>query len=102
MPYVSKCLAYSRKKVGLYAQAGANVGNSGRAAREMIVPRIIRLVIDEGLARGETGYLVRSALLLLGLGLVSAILNLGNRYWSEWIASRVGYDLRNRLARIER
>jgi ABC-type multidrug transport system fused ATPase/permease subunit len=47
--------------------------------------------------RGETLHLIRSALLLLGLGLVSAILNLGNRYWSEWIAARVGYDLRNRM-----
>ncbi|HSO13898.1 MAG TPA: ABC transporter ATP-binding protein [Anaerolineales bacterium] len=61
----------------------------------LVVPRIIRSVIDDGLARGETGYLVRSALLLLGLGLVSAILNLGNRYISEWVAARVGYDLRN-------
>jgi ATP-binding cassette subfamily B protein len=24
-------------------------------------------------------------------------LSLGNRYWSEWIAARVGYDLRNRM-----
>jgi ATP-binding cassette subfamily B multidrug efflux pump len=63
----------------------------------LIVPRIIRSVIDDGLVRGQTGYLVRSALLLLGLGLVSAILNLANRYWSEWIAARVGYDLRNRM-----
>ena len=63
----------------------------------LVVPRIIRSVIDDGLARGETGYLVRSAFLLLGLGLVSAILNLGNRYLSEWIAVRVGYDLRNRM-----
>jgi ATP-binding cassette subfamily B protein len=63
----------------------------------LIVPRIIRSVIDDGLVRGETGYLVRSALLLLGLGLASAILNLGNRYLSEWIAARVGYDLRNRM-----
>jgi ATP-binding cassette subfamily B protein len=63
----------------------------------LIVPRIIRSVIDEGLARGQTAYLVRSALLLLGLGLLSALLNLGNRYWSEWIAARVGYDLRNRM-----
>jgi ATP-binding cassette subfamily B protein len=63
----------------------------------LIVPRIIRAVIDEGLARGQTAYLVRSALLLLGLGLLSALLNLGNRYWSEWIAARVGYDLRNRM-----
>ena len=63
----------------------------------LIVPRIIRSVIDDGLTRGQTGYLVRSALLLLGVGIVSAILNLGNRYWSEWIAARVGYDLRNRM-----
>ena len=63
----------------------------------LLVPRIIRSVIDEGLARGETGYLIRSAFLLLGLGLASAVLNLGDRYTSEWIASRVGYDLRNRM-----
>jgi ATP-binding cassette subfamily B multidrug efflux pump len=63
----------------------------------LVVPRIIRSVIDEGLVQGNTAYLVRSALLLLGLGLLSALLNLGNRYWSEWIAARVGYDLRNRM-----
>ena len=62
-----------------------------------MVPRIIRSVSDEGLARGETINLARSALVLLGIGLGSAILNLGNRYWSEWIAARVGYDLRNRM-----
>src|ERR1044071_1153352 len=63
----------------------------------LAVPRIIRSVVDQGLARAETGFLIRSALLLLGLGLFSALLNLGNRYWSEWIAARVGYDLRNRM-----
>jgi ATP-binding cassette subfamily B multidrug efflux pump len=63
----------------------------------LAVPRIIRSVIDEGLTQGETGYLIQSALLLLGLGLLSALLTLGNRYWSEWIAARVGYDLRNRM-----
>ena len=63
----------------------------------LVVPGIIRSVIDQGLARGQTGYLVRSALLLLGLGLVSAVLNLANRYLSAWIAARVGYDLRNRM-----
>ena len=63
----------------------------------LVVPRIIQSVIDDGLTGGETGYLVRSALLLLGLGLASALLNLGNRYLSEWVAVRVGYDLRNRM-----
>ncbi len=69
----------------------------GITAFSLAVPRIIRSVIDDGLTRGETAYLVRAALLLLGLGLASAILNLSNRYLSEWIAARVGYDLRNRM-----
>src|SRR6266545_2521356 len=63
----------------------------------LIVPGIIRSVIDNGLARGQTKYLIQSALLLLALGLGSATLNLANRYLSQWIAVRVGYDLRNRM-----
>src|SRR5512138_1997853 len=68
-----------------------------QTALSLIVPRIIRSVVDQGLSQGATAYLVQSALLLLGLGVVSAVLNLGNRYGSEWIAARVGYDLRNRM-----
>ena len=67
------------------------------AGLSLLVPRIIQTVIDDGLARGDMRYLIRAALLLFGLGLASAILNLGNRYGSEWIAARVGYDLRNRM-----
>ena len=67
------------------------------AGLSLLVPRIIQTVIDDGLLRGDTSYLIRAALLLFALGLASAILNLGNRYGSEWIAARVGYDLRNRM-----
>jgi len=63
----------------------------------LVIPRIIQTVIDDGLLRGDTSYLVRAALLLFGLGLGSALLGLGNRYTSEWIAAHVGYDLRNRM-----
>ncbi len=63
----------------------------------LFVPRIIQNVIDDGLMQGDTAYLVRAAFLLLGLGLGSAVLNLGNRFLSAWIASKVGYDLRNRM-----
>lgn len=66
-------------------------------ALSLVVPRIIQTVIDRGLLLGDTGALIRSALLLFGLGLVSAVLNLGHRYLSEWIAAHVGYDLRNRM-----
>jgi ABC-type multidrug transport system fused ATPase/permease subunit len=63
----------------------------------LLVPRIIQSVIDDGLVGGQTNNLVRSAFFLFGLGIGSAILNLINRYLSAWIASCVGYDLRNRM-----
>ncbi len=63
----------------------------------LLVPRIIQSVIDDGLVGGQTNNLVRSALLLFALGLGSAVLNLLHRYTSEWIAVAVGYDLRNRM-----
>ncbi|MCQ3952953.1 MAG: ABC transporter ATP-binding protein [Chloroflexi bacterium] len=63
----------------------------------LLIPRIIQAVIDDGLLRRDSAYLIRSALLLFGLGVVSALLGLINRYASEWVAAHVGYDLRNRM-----
>lgn len=63
----------------------------------ILVPRILQLIIDDGLMRRDIDFIVRAALLLLGLGLMTALLNLGQRYLSEWIAAHIGYDLRNRL-----
>ena len=63
----------------------------------LLVPRIIQGVIDDGLLKGQTSYIAKSALLLLGLGLTSALLGLIQVYLSAWIASHIGYDLRNRL-----
>ena len=63
----------------------------------LYVPRIIRDVIDQGLALREVGFLIRSALILLVLGLVTAALAALQRFVSEWIGARVGYDLRNKL-----
>jgi ATP-binding cassette subfamily B protein len=63
----------------------------------LYVPRVIRDVIDQGLALREIGFLLRSALLLLGLGLASAILAALQRFLSEWIGSYIGFDLRNKI-----
>ncbi|HUG33880.1 MAG TPA: ABC transporter ATP-binding protein [Anaerolineales bacterium] len=63
----------------------------------LLVPRIIQTVVDDGLVRGDARIITGSALLLLALGLGSAILNLIHRYLTEWVAARVGYDLRNRM-----
>ncbi len=66
-------------------------------ALNLIMPRGIKTVIDNGLLRADAANLARSAGLFFGLGPGSAALGLGNRYSSEWIAARVGYDLRNRM-----
>ncbi len=66
-------------------------------ALSLYIPAIIRDVIDEGLIRSDSGFLARSALLLLGLGLLTAAMNGFQRFISEWISGHIGYDIRNRL-----
>ena len=66
-------------------------------ALSLYVPRVIRQVVDDGIVAGNSASLARSALVLLGLGLGAALLNFSQRYLSEWTASRIGYDLRNRV-----
>lgn len=63
----------------------------------LVVPYILKGVVDDGLLKGETRYLVNAALLLLGLGLTTAVLNFFQRYLSEWVAAHIGYDLRNAM-----
>jgi ATP-binding cassette subfamily B protein len=66
-------------------------------ALNLYIPAIIRDVIDEGLIRADSRFLARSALLLLGLGLLTAAMNGFQRFISEWISGHIGYDIRNRL-----
>jgi ATP-binding cassette subfamily B protein len=66
-------------------------------AVNMVMPYIIRQVIDVGLGRGEKLFLAQAALTILGLGVLRASLPFGVRYLSEWVAAHVGYDIRNRL-----
>jgi len=66
-------------------------------AVNMVLPYIIRQVIDVGLGRSDARFMSQAALLILGIGLLRAALPFGVRYLSEWVAARVGYDLRNRL-----
>ncbi|MEZ0396207.1 MAG: ABC transporter ATP-binding protein [Anaerolineales bacterium] len=69
----------------------------GITALSLYTPRIIRAVIDQGVLHADTALLVRSALLLLGIGLASAAMSALQRYLAEWIGGHIGYDLRNRL-----
>ena len=63
----------------------------------LLVPAIIQRVIDVGIKNEDLAYLLKSALLILGIGAAHAVLIYFQRYLSEWIAQKIGYDMRNRL-----
>ena len=63
----------------------------------LVVPGIIRQVIDVGLVNKDLAYLLNAALLILGLGAIHAVVIYFQRYLSEWVAQKIGYDMRNRL-----
>jgi ATP-binding cassette subfamily B multidrug efflux pump len=63
----------------------------------LVIPEIIQRVIDVGLKQSNVSYLVNSALILVGIGVFKSLFTYYQRYLGEWIASHIGYDLRNRL-----
>jgi ATP-binding cassette subfamily B protein len=64
---------------------------------DLIVPWLLRQVIDVGIARAEARFMATAGLAVLGIGLLKALLSFGQRYESQWLSFRVMYDLRNRL-----
>ncbi len=69
----------------------------GITAARLVIPNILREVIDRGLTQGDKAYLGEAALLILGVGLGQAALTFVRRYTSEWLAQHIAYDLRNLL-----
>lgn len=66
-------------------------------AGQLLVPALIRQVIDVGITGENTRLLVVSAIILGVIGIIMAVITYGQRYLSEWIAAHIGYDLRNKL-----
>ena len=69
----------------------------GVTASNLVVPSIIRDVIDTGLVQGEVSFMINAALVILALGAVRAVLSFFQRYLSEFISMKVAYDTRNKL-----
>jgi ATP-binding cassette subfamily B protein len=78
---------------------GAFVALIGVTAAQLVVPSIIRSVIDTGLLRGEVSHMLRSGLIILGFGVLRSLLSAGQRYLSETVSMRFAYNLRNRIFR---
>lgn len=66
-------------------------------AIDMILPKIIEQVIDRGLVQQERAFLFQAALVVIGLGVLKAILINRRILQTHGIAHKIAYDLRNRL-----
>jgi ABC-type multidrug transport system fused ATPase/permease subunit len=66
-------------------------------ALQLYIPQVIAQVIDRGIASRDARFLIRSALLIIGLTLFQGLFNFLRTYLVQYLAERVGYDLRNQL-----
>ena len=66
-------------------------------AGKVAIPKLVATAIDQGMVAGRHGALVKWALVLLGLGLVSAACAGVRRYYAWSISWRVETDLREEL-----
>ncbi|HIC88606.1 MAG TPA: ABC transporter ATP-binding protein [Anaerolineae bacterium] len=63
----------------------------------LVVPWLIKQVIDVGLARGERRFMLIAAGAILLIALMRSVFGFWQRYGTIWLAQRVAYDLRNQL-----
>jgi ATP-binding cassette subfamily B protein len=66
-------------------------------ALALLIPQLIRWMVDRGIGQGDTSLLARSVLMLLGLTLLKGILAFVQGRWTEVASQGVAYDLRNAI-----
>lgn len=64
---------------------------------ELAIPRLIQRIIDEGIGQNDRQVVIRTAILMLGISLVSALFAVGNNILSVQVAESVARDLRDAL-----
>lgn len=95
MRVLLRILRYTRPYV--WAVGLAYLGLIGTAALSILVPRILEDVIDVGVDSGNSDFMLQAGLLVVGLGVLRGVTGFATRYFSEWLANRVAYDLRNEV-----
>jgi ATP-binding cassette subfamily B multidrug efflux pump len=64
---------------------------------DLAIPWVLRQVIDVGVTGNRPGFMVTAGLIVLGIGAGKAVFSFSQRYFSQWLAVRVAYDLKNQL-----
>jgi ATP-binding cassette subfamily B protein len=64
---------------------------------QMTIPYVLGRAIDDGIVARDRDFLLRAAVLIVVLTLVQGIFSYGRSYFSQAIAERVAYDIRNEI-----
>ena len=71
----------------------------GLVIADLLIPRLTQQVIDLGIAEKDMRMIGRTALLMMGAALVSAMFAVANTILSVWVSQNVGADLRSEIVR---
>lgn len=77
--------------------AVALFGLIGSSALAVLIPRLLRDVIDEGITASDNSFLALAALLIVGLGVLRGVTGFIFRYFGERLSHFIAYDMRNQL-----
>src|SRR3989339_488075 len=64
---------------------------------DLAIPRLIQRIIDQGIGEKNPGIVLKTAFIMLGISLLSALLTVGNNYFSVLTGEGVAFRLREAL-----
>jgi len=67
------------------------------AAMELVVPRALRTVIDQGITPGNMTVIVEGSALMMGAAIIGTVSTLVQGYCRAQLSQGLAYDLRNRM-----
>lgn len=88
-----RILGYTRRYIWLLV-----LGMVGIIATQVLavsIPFILRFVIDRGIERQDSDFMLSAGLLVVGLGILRGIAGFLGRYFTELQSHKIAYDLRN-------
>ena len=75
----------------------ATVGIIGTNVLAVIVPYILRDVVDIGIAAKDSSFMLSAGLLVVGLGVLRGLTAFFGRYFGERLSHCISYDIRNEI-----
>jgi ATP-binding cassette subfamily B multidrug efflux pump len=90
-----RCLAFLRPYWKL--TAGSYVLFLGITVLTLLVPQLMRRIIDSGIRTGDMGFITWNVLLLLGLVLIKGVMSFFQGRWTEMASQGVAYSIRSRI-----